>query len=202
MDHAEIFDRIYATNFWKQGSGPGSTEEATRQYRVYLQNFLKTNNIRSVLDVGCGDWQFSQYIDWSGIEYVGVDVSAVVLSNTRKFTRPGIAFRELNAVKDPLPQADLLIAKDVLQHWSNADILAFIPKLTSFRNALITNGFNSAGMSNLNQDIVAGSWRPVDLRERPYHLPGSYVFWFDAGEPKSIYLWSNPNNQAMPAASP
>ena len=80
-------------------------------------------------------------MDWTGIDYLGVDVSKVALENTRGFARPGVAFRQLNAVTEPLPPADLLVAKDVLQHWSNADILALLPKLSSFRYALITNGF-------------------------------------------------------------
>src|SRR6478609_5527238 len=126
MDHAQIFDHIYKNNLWICGSGPGSTEENTRQYRWFLQNILKSNHIKSVLDIGCGDWQFSRHIDWTGIDYVGVDVSAMVLANTRTFARPGIAFRELNAVTDQLPSADVLIAKDVLQHWSNSDILNFL----------------------------------------------------------------------------
>ena len=193
MDHAKIFDSIYASNAWHAGSGIGSTEENTRQYRWFLQNFLRANNIKSVLDVGCGDWQHSRHIDWSGIEYLGIDVSAVVLAGTRNFTRPGITFEQLNAITDPLPSVDLLVTKDVLQHWSNADILAFLPKLTSARMALITNGFHPDGMPRLNADITAGLWRPVDLRLPPFNLPGAYVFWFDAAEPKYTFLWLNPD---------
>jgi SAM-dependent methyltransferase len=192
MDHAMVFDHIYTFNLWAAGSGHGSTEENTREYRWFLENFLKSNYIKSVLDIGCGDWQFSRHIDWTGIEYLGVDVSAVVLANTKTFTRPGIEFRELNAVTNPLPSADLLVAKDVLQHWSNADILGFLPKLMSFRMALITNGFHPTGMTSVNLDIKPGRWRPVDLRRPPFSLPGSYVYWFDGGEPKYVFLWSNP----------
>ena len=35
------------------------------------QQFLKDNAIRSVVDAGCGDWEFSQAIDWTGIDYKG-----------------------------------------------------------------------------------------------------------------------------------
>lgn len=191
MDHSQIFDDIYRNNLWKMGSGPGSTEENTRQYRWFLHNFFRSNHVKSVLDIGCGDWQFSRHIDWTGIDYLGVDVSAVALANTTKFTRPGISFRELNAVTDQLPPADVLVAKDVLQHWSNADILSFLPKLTPFRMVLITNGFHPAGMSRVNLDIEPGGWRPVDLQRSPFNLSGSYVFWFNAGEPKYVLLCSN-----------
>lgn len=190
-DHADIFDDIYARNLWEVGSGPGSTEENTRKYRWFLQNFLRSNRVTSVVDIGCGDWQFSKLIDWSGIDYVGVDVSAVVLSNTSKFARSGVSFRELNAVTSSIPPADLLIAKDVLQHWSNTDILSFLPKLAAYKMALITNGFHPAAMNNLNADIRAGFWRPVDLTMPPFNLTAQYVYWFHGGDPKYTLLWSN-----------
>jgi SAM-dependent methyltransferase len=192
MNHGQIFDDIYIKNIWSVGSGPGSTEENTRQYRWFLQNFLRSNRIKRVLDLGCGDWQFSKLLDWTGIDYLGVDVSAVVLANTMAFARPGIAFLKLNAVTDQLPDADLLIAKDVLQHWSNADISKFLPKLKSFRMALITNGFHPSLMNKLNHDMETGGWRPVDLPKPPFNLDGNYVYWFHGGEPKYVFLWRNP----------
>ena len=191
MDHAEIFDYIYRNDLWGGGSGTGSSEEATRNYRQFLHNFMRANGVKSVLDLGCGDWQFSRHMDWTGIDYLGVDVSRVALENTRSFARPGIAFRQLNAVADPLPPADLLVAKDVLQHWSNADILALLPKLPAFRFALITNGFLPDAAAQTNQDIAPGmEYRPVDLQKPPFSLPGVYVAWLMADEPKYVFLWS------------
>lgn len=195
--HRQTFDRIYAKDLWNGGSGTGSTEETTRQYRAYLQQFLAANRIKSVIDVGCGDWQFSQYIDWSGVDYLGIDVSSVVLANTKKFTRPGVAFQEMDVTRNPLPSADLLVAKDVLQHWGNDDIIAFLPKLKSCRAALITNGFTEAAMAKLNRDIRTGNWRPIDLQQAPFNWPGSYVFWFIADAPKNVFLWQNPDPPAV-----
>jgi hypothetical protein len=115
-----------------------------------------------------------------------------VLANTNAFTRPGIAFRQMNGVTDQLPDADLLIAKDVLQHWSNADVSNFLPKLKSFRMALITNGFDPSRMNLVNHDIESGGWRPVDLSKAPFNLDGSYVYWFNGDEIKYVFLWINP----------
>lgn len=191
MDHASIFDRIYRENLWSAGSGTGSTEEGTKPYREFLHNFMRSNGVRSVVDLGCGDWQFSRHIDWSGIDYLGVDVSAVVLETARAFTAPGVRFRQLNAVADPLPAADLLIAKDVLQHWSNADIAALLPQLASFRYALITNGFLPGAEDQTNADIDTGMhYRPVDLQRAPFELAGAYVAWFMVDEPKYTFLWT------------
>jgi len=190
MDHAQVFDHIYRNDLWKGGSGPGSSEENTRPYRQFLHNFMRSNAVRSVVDLGCGDWQISRHMDWKGIDYVGIDVSKVVLENTRQFAAPGIEFLELNAVTGQMPAGELLIAKDVLQHWSNADVLAFLPKLASYRYALITNGFLPAMRDRVNTDITPGRWRPVDLLRPPFNVKGAYVFWYQGGEPKYVFLWS------------
>lgn len=189
--HSEVFDEIYRTNAWGSGSGTGSTEENTRAYRDFLQAFMKLNRVSSVIDLGCGDWQFSKHIDWSGIRYIGIDVSGVVLANTRRHACEGVEFRQLDACVDPLPSADLLIAKDVLQHWSNSDILGLLARRRSFRFALITNGYAANGDRRTNTDISAGMWRPVDLSKDPFSLSGAYVFDFIGDEPKQTFLWCN-----------
>lgn len=53
------FEEIYATNEWGHGSGEGSLPVHTRGYVAFLQAFLAEKNITSVVDMGCGDWQFS-----------------------------------------------------------------------------------------------------------------------------------------------
>ncbi len=188
--HSEIFDDIYRNDLWQGGSGAGSREELTRDYRAFLQDFLRHNAIASVVDVGCGDWQFSRHIDWSGIDYTGIDASAVALENTRAFARPGVRFLHADATRDALPAADLLIAKDVLQHWSNADIHAFLPGLQNYKAALITGSFPQAAMAHVNRDMPAGAnFRPVDLHWPPFDVPGRFVFSFAAGDPKLVFLF-------------
>jgi SAM-dependent methyltransferase len=146
---------------------------------------MRANSVKSVLDVGCGDWQISRLMDWRGIDYTGVDVSSVVLSNTRKFSKEGIRFLELNAVTDDLPNADLLIMKDVIQHWSNTDIKGFLPKLEKFKRVLITNGFHPSG--TLNNDISVGDYRYLALEIEPFNVKGDYIFWYQGDEIKRVF---------------
>jgi SAM-dependent methyltransferase len=189
--HGEIFDNVYRKDLWKGGSGAGSREELTRDYRAMLQQFIARHAIASVVDLGCGDWQFSRHMDWHGVDYTGVDASAVVLENTRKFSRPGVRFLHADATRDPLPPADLLLAKDVLQHWSNADIMALLPQLANYKYALITGSFPQAALAYVNYDMPAGAnFRPVDLGKPPFNLPGGFVLSFAAGDPKLVFLWT------------
>ncbi len=192
--HAQTFDSIYQRGLWGGGSGAGSSEATSRDYRTFLKVFLTVNRIKSVLDLGCGDWEIARHMDWTGIDYTGVDVSKVVLEKTREFEKPGVRFLCANAVTDDLPSADLLIAKDVFQHWPNGDILAFLPRLKNYRAALITNGFHPNALARRNQDIAVGDYRAVELSKPPFNLNGWYVYDFEADETKWVFLWSNPTS--------
>src|SRR5262245_62519602 len=69
------FNRIYAEGTWgkdvagKGTSGTGSTLEITREYRAYVEDFIKTHRVKSVVDAGSGDWSFSSTMDWGNASY-------------------------------------------------------------------------------------------------------------------------------------
>jgi len=179
VPHAQIFDFIYACDAWEGGSGAGSLPQSTVEYRHFLQTFMARKHVRSVVDIGCGDWQSSRLIDWSAIDYLGIDVSSVVLRGTMQYARPGIRFLEGDAREMELPAADLLLVKDVLQHWSNADVHAIIPKFRHYRYCLITNGATAQVRALVNVDLPAGSYRPVDLSRAPFSVPGTFVLDYE-----------------------
>ena len=65
----ERFEQIYATGEWGYGSGEGSAAINTGGYVRLLEKFIRDKQIHSVVDLGCGDWQFSRNIDWGAVHY-------------------------------------------------------------------------------------------------------------------------------------
>lgn len=183
----EAFERIYREGLWaknaqgKGTSGYGSTLEFTKLYRIFLQDFLAAYQVRSVLDAGCGDWEFSQAIDWKGIGYLGVDIApSVIAANQRRFGAANVRFAVADIVRDELPAADLLLVKDVLQHLSNADIALFLRQLPRYRHVLIVNDVLPDSLSAPAADIPTGRYRPIDVTQPPFSLAGTKVLaWHD-----------------------
>jgi SAM-dependent methyltransferase len=183
------FEQIYARGSWgvdaqgKGTSGAGSSLEATKVYRTFLQDFLARNRIRSVVDAGCGDWEFSQAIDWTGIDYLGLDiVPSVIAANKRRFGAAKVRFAVADIVRDELPPADLLLVKDVLQHLSNADVTRFLAQLPRYRHVLLVNDVSADSLSAEPTDIPTGRYRPLDPTRPPYSLPGTKVLAWHDGE--------------------
>ena len=175
-----VFDLIYLYGFWGRNasgegsSGPGSTEEVTREYRRFLETLVREEGIASVVDAGCGDWEFSQYIDWGEADYLGIDVSSVVLDRLHtRYLRPKVRFQQ-GSVVDVLPPADLLIVKDVLQHLPNEDVMQFIRNNLQrgrYKFAVLTNSREPNDGDN-NGNILRGSYRGLDLGGPPFALLG------------------------------
>jgi SAM-dependent methyltransferase len=169
---------IYENDEWGHGSGEGSLEVHTRGYVSFLQSFLRRKGIASVVDMGCGDWQFSRRIDWSGIEYRGFDVvPSVIAANASRHASANVAFHLYSGDPAQLPAADLLLAKDVLQHLSYAQIFATLACLGRYRYALITNCVAPRGRTR-NADIATGDFRYLDLRREPFNLRAKQVYSF------------------------
>lgn len=172
-----IYNEIYQQNRWGQGSGAGSTFENTALYHAFLADFLRANDIQSMVDVGCGDWQSMQYFDLTGIDYTGFDVASVVVDrNNAQYANDHIRFVLADAAGSELPTADLVVIKDVLQHWPTPRIQAFLPQLSRFKFALITNC--AEPRAELNKDISDGRFRPLDLTLPPFNQNLKHVFTF------------------------
>ena len=192
--HLEMtFTKIYAMGEWDDEgfSFSGSQMAVTKKYVQFLQDFLQKNHIRSVVDIGCGDWAFSRYIDWRNIHYIGIDiVKSVVERNNQLFATPSIHFVYANVLEEDLPDADLVLCKDVFQHLSNADITKLLKKFRKFKHCLITDYVDPNTLSSNNQDILSGGYHPIDLTKPPFRVKGKKVLLFQANfAPKqTIYI--------------
>ncbi|MGI8685990.1 MAG: methyltransferase [Acidimicrobiales bacterium] len=52
----------------------------------------------------------------------------LVERNTEAFGKPGVRFQALDLSEAELPPADLLVCKDVLQHWPNDWVSSFLER--------------------------------------------------------------------------
>jgi SAM-dependent methyltransferase len=169
------FEAIHREDRWTSGSGPGSHPDSTIEYRAFLARFMEANEVCSVTDLGCGDWQFSRYIDWSRVRYTGLDVvPAIIDRNAQLYAARTIDFR-LHQSPDDLPGGDLLLAKEVLQHLPNEIVSEYLAVIAHrYRFALLTNAIEP--VDRANADINFGEWRPLRLDRPPFSARGAVIF--------------------------
>ena len=171
-DVPSVFGKIYRDNEWTNGSGPGSFRSFNRELLDYLTTFLSRPDISSIGDIGCGDFQLFKQFDFGKCQYTGFDVvSKVIEKNRNQVGNKNAQFAVMPERLDSLPHRDLYLIKDVLIHLPNEDSAEILRNvLHKCKYAVVVNNVADDG-DNYNGDIVAGSFRPVDVSKAPFDLP-------------------------------
>lgn len=210
MSTKEVFTEVYNSKHWRSSesiSGAGSEMKQTQSLISDLNQLLKDLNIGSVLDIPCGDFNWMQRVDLSKIDYIGADiVDELIHRNIRRYSeRENLTFKVLNLITDPLPKSDLIIVRDCLVHFSYIDMMNALQNIKlSGSKYLLTTTFTN---HHLNQDIVTGDWRPLNLQEKPFHFPAPIVIINEncteengAYRDKSMALWEVSKLKTKPGA--
>lgn len=194
----EAFTDIYKRDLWGGGSGPGSKPENALAYMTMLRGVLLNDSIKTIADLGCGDWVLMEKIKVPNDKiYTGFDlVESVIDKNISKHAAKNISFVKINDINDFVNvKADLLIVKDVLQHWPDEQIQFFLEKiLPNFKYALITNDY---AKDNSKLKIKHGGFRDLNLQAKPFNKATddiNFKIFMDYpahGKIKRVYLFES-----------
>ena len=177
----QIFTNIYETKVWGDNSdaeyngssGGGSNIDYNKNtYVPFLKKFIIDNNIKTVVDLGCGDFKCGKliYDDLNIISYTGYDTYKKVIDyNLTQYSLPKYTFTHLDFCnnKEKIIGGDLCILKDVIQHWSLESIYNFLDYLIEtkkFKYILICNCCNQ---TQDNTTIANGGFRPLNCNYLP-----------------------------------
>lgn len=168
----DIFTRIYQKNSWKgkeSVSGRGSDMDETEELLLQLPLLLKKYQIKTVIDLPCGDFNWMQHLDYDFDHYTGIDiVEEIIQSNNKKYSNEKRFFKKKDCLNDDIGSADMLMCRDLLIHFSEEDIFSFLNNIQKAKiDYFLTTHFNAEENSN----IVTGQWHPINLTLAPYNFP-------------------------------
>ena len=169
----DIFTQIYHRNEWGDSesvSGPGSSIARTSVVRAKIAVLLEEFGVRSLLDAGCGDFNWMKEVKLDLNRYIGADVvPELILENRRKYGDATRSFLITDITRDKLPRVDVILSRDCLVHLSFDDIFAAIQNFKeSGSTYLLTTTFASV---DRNTEINTGAWRPLNLQLFPFDFP-------------------------------
>lgn len=197
MEDKDIFSNYYKDNFWngkESKSGPGSDYENTQYLITELSAFLNEYDIKSVLDIPCGDFNWMKRVNLKNVYYTGGDiVDSVITQNQKKYKRTNVKFKVLDVVNSTLPKSDLVLVRDCFVHLTNENIQkALINIKDSGSKYFLSTTFTWRHM-DVNRKIKTGGWRRINLEKEPFNLPKPIEYIVE-GHPsvhrdKSLGLW-------------
>ncbi len=144
---AETFGEIYEKNTWggKKGefySGDGSGENYAKIYAETIRKFISDNEIKRIVDLGCGDFRVASKFVSEDFYYTGCDVvSSLVQHLNENYKSETVEFCCVNIVEDELPDGDLCLIRQVLQHLSNAEIKQVLENARKFKYLIVTEHY-------------------------------------------------------------
>lgn len=144
MPIQEVFTQVYKQNIWggttgEYFSGPGSIDPTIPEYVRTIKNFIRKNGVTKVIDLGCGDFRVGSKLQMLNIKYVGVDiVQDLVKHNQKVFGNAYVSFICMDITEDNLPDADLCLIREVLQHLSNKEITKVLKNVSKYKYVIVT----------------------------------------------------------------
>ena len=133
-----IFKNIYENQIWGKNccdafdftgsSGESAKLKYNHDYIIFMKKFILNNHCKSVIDLGCGDWEHSPILyDGLNIQYYGYDVYDKLINGLR--TRfPQYHFQTLDVIqqKHLLRRGDICVLKDFCEYICNEDIISLL----------------------------------------------------------------------------
>jgi hypothetical protein len=174
-----LFTKIWKSNLWgaeTSRSGLGSEDEETARLRADLPLLFQALQVRTLLDLPCGDFRWMSRTNCYLDRYIGADiVEEIVTRNIGLFaTLDGrTEFRKLDLLSDTLPAADAILCRDCFVHLSYANIGKALANLSASNlRWLIATTFTDL---QENHDAIDGDWRPLNMEAPPFGLPPAFA---------------------------
>jgi SAM-dependent methyltransferase len=157
-------------------SGPGSDDFVGIAYAKLIKEYIRQHNIKSVVDIGCGDFRIARQFISDDIDYTGIDVVPTLIENNQRlYGRSNVRFLNIDATREDIPGADLCTIRQVLQHLSNNHIQSILSKCRKFPHLIVSEHILTGEGVNPNLDMQA-DWNTriemnscVMLDQAPYN---------------------------------
>jgi SAM-dependent methyltransferase len=175
LDTESRFTNIYNQNSWGDAdslSGTGSNLAATEVIRYSIEKLITNYNIKTILDIPCGDFYWMKAVEMNDIKYIGADIVKPLIDvNNKEYSNKNRTFKQIDIITGDLPEVDLIICRDCLVHLCNEDVKrATLNIIKSKSKYLLTTTFPDHIKNN---DIITGRWRPINLNITPFNFPES-----------------------------
>jgi SAM-dependent methyltransferase len=200
---ADAFNRVYNSNAWGKSddgspcSGSGSVGRYVEEYRDLITGLLRTHEVDSVADLGCGNFNTGKVVAPHVAHCIGVDIAQSVIDvNTRAHASERVRFLQADLTRDSLPSADVALVRQVLQHLTNSEISAALDNiLRTYPLVFITEHIYVCQGARPNLDIAHGPGTRVPVKsgvvldQPPFSLRAEVAGNIEYGPDEVLRTW-------------
>lgn len=170
----DVFTAIYKSDAWIEHegqeslSGPGSSQAATQKIMGELSLLLQSLDCKLLVDIGCGDFNWMQFVDGDW-DYIGIDVvNHIIDKNIAIYGSDRRNFINVDATMETIPPGDVILCREVLFHLSFYDICNLIANIKRTEATYFITTTDEGIW--FNSDILSGDFRQLNLSMSPFRF--------------------------------
>ena len=130
MRSKEDFNKYY------QIEDPWGVKRVSNSRNYILKKMFKKhiNNGDRVIEIGCGEGNFSKFIDNLTEDCTGIDISDIAINRAKKLNLKNFAFLNKDLLEVNYLSFDIVIAVEVIYYLSNKERVTFFESLKGKKN--------------------------------------------------------------------
>ena len=186
----EKWNRLYERKITlRPEDGPlwmrGDPNKNTTILRGRLPGILKELEIKTFVDIGCGDFLWLSKLDWSDIKYTGLEIVQGLVDRNRKLF-PDFHFEKCNVINEVPPSADMIFMRSVLIHTSYPEAFSIFKniKLSESKYLMVS----TAVKKMVNYQPVCLMLQHQNLMRPPFDLPKPIIIIKEAEHTVDNYM--------------
>jgi 2-polyprenyl-3-methyl-5-hydroxy-6-metoxy-1,4-benzoquinol methylase len=152
-------------------SGPGSHLSNAKEVISLVNNTVKKYNIQSILDLGCGDFNWLKEVDLKNVKYMGWDACPKMIeNNNKKYGNNDVKFFTKDIVLEHYPNVDLIICRDVLFHMKKSISKKIINNVKNKCKYFISTSFKKVNKNSGIGESLDWDFYLINLDIEPFNL--------------------------------
>ena len=165
----DLFNNVSEIDSSKSRSGPGSSLKQTRELISKLPVIFQKYEVRSILDIPCGDFYWMQKVDLGNVIYTGADIVPDIIKNNQRYKTKNICFKKMDILNTQLPQVDLILCRDLFVHLTYDQIFIALENIrkSGSKYLFVTSYKGRSNNTNINE---IGRWRSLNMEIEPFSL--------------------------------
>lgn len=163
-------DSCLTNNLIETHSGPGSLLRNTDNLIINLEKFIKENNIKTIIDAPCGDFNYMKEINLDNTFYKGYDISELAIELCKKYEKDNIKFNVFDITFQKLDYADLIICKDLFIHLSFNDINKILKNIIDSKcKFFAVSRYDNGKITNIDKETGLSA-RAIEITLPPFNF--------------------------------
>jgi hypothetical protein len=139
----------------------------TAAFRDEIRTLLGQLGARTLLDAGCGDFNWMKELALSQ-RYIGWDIVPELIAANQKHANETRIFLHGDITRVALPTVDVILCRDCLVHLAFSEIWQTLRNFKRSRSRYLLTTTFVAHPDNI--DIACGGWRTLNFEQPPFNF--------------------------------